>query len=249
MSVYFVSDLHLGSRCYTNPTEAERAVCQWLEQIWPDCQRLYLLGDILDYWFEYRHVVPRGFTRFLGLLGRMADSGVQITWLTGNHDTWVTDYLPNEIGCRVAHGPIVEEIDGKRFLLAHGDGLGPMPMAEKIMRSIFHSKILRRAFAAVHPRWTVGLALQWSASNRRKHSCALPDITPLLKWIDNPDTPVADYYIFGHYHTIEQLTLPSSAQLVVLGDWLNHRSHATYTPSRGLVITQGKTGGEAPESR
>lgn len=226
MSTYFASDLHLGSRCHSSPLDAERRACQWLETIWPDCRRLYLLGDILDYWFEYRHVVPRGFTRFLGLLGRMADSGVEITWITGNHDTWVTDYLPAEIGCRIADGYIVEELGGKRYLLAHGDGLGPMPTAERLMRRCFRSPLLRRSFAAIHPRWTVGMALAWSASNRRRHPLATPSLAPLEQWLASPQCPPADCYILGHYHTAVDRRLPNGARLIVLGDWLNHPSCA-----------------------
>lgn len=227
---YFLSDLHLGARYFMDPRQQERLVCAWLEEIAPTARRIYLVGDVLDYWFEYRHVVPRGFVRFLGTLARLADSGIEITWLIGNHDIWIFDYLPAELGIRVVDGILEEEIDGRRFVIAHGDGLGPIPAAERLMRAMFRSRFLQKCFAAIHPRWTVGLAYGWSSANRRRHhtgpDAPAPDPTPLLRWIESRrEHP--EFYVFGHYHMMLDRRI-GQAQVVILGDWISNMSYAVF---------------------
>lgn len=231
---YFISDLHLGAKYLPDPREHERMVCQWLQQIAPTAKRLYLLGDILDYWFEYRYVVPRGYTRFFGTLASLADSGVEITWITGNHDIWIFDYLPAEIGFRLVNGPLVEEIDGRRFYLAHGDGIGRVPWGERLMRAVFRNRLLQRLFAGVHPRWTVGLAYGWSASNRTKRTPVMPSAEPLLQWVATQPAGI-DHYIFGHYHMPLQEQI-GAATVTILGDWLQSPSYALYSPSNPVTL-------------
>lgn len=228
---YFLSDLHLGARYFMDPREQERMVCAWLRSIASTARRIYLAGDVLDYWFEYRHVVPRGFVRFLGTLAELADSGIEITWLTGNHDIWIFDYLPSELGIRVMTADILdEEIDGKRFVIGHGDGLGPVGNGERVMRAVFHNRLLQRCFASVHPRWTVGLAYWWSGHNRRKHhtgSAAMPaSPAPLLQWV-NARVDHPDFYVFGHYHVMLEEQV-GRAKLVILGDWIRNMSYAVF---------------------
>lgn len=234
---YFISDLHLGANYFLDPREQERLVCAWLHSIAADASRLYLLGDVLDYWYEYRHVVPRGYTRFFGTLAELADRGVEITWLTGNHDIWIFDYLPAEIGFRLVDAQVLEEtICGKRFVMAHGDGLGPVGFKERLMRSCFRSPLLQRAFAAIHPRWTVGFALNWSAANRRRHhtgpAALPPNPEPLLQWVEErqrslPANQRPDFYIFGHYHTLLDRDVEGS-RMLILGDWISRFSYAVF---------------------
>ena len=125
--------------------EVERKLCRWLDMVKQDAQAVYLLGDIFDYWFEYRNVVPRGFVRFLGKVAELTDMGIEVHFFIGNHDIWVTDYLQKECGMIVHVQPLVKEIFGKKFFLAHGDGLGDDSASFKILRSVFHSKICRKA--------------------------------------------------------------------------------------------------------
>ena len=224
---YFISDLHLGARYFSDPRQHEQRVCQWLRSIAPRCKRLYLLGDILDYWFEYHNVVPQGFTRFFGALAELADSGVEITWITGNHDIWIFNYLPREIGFRLINGPLEETIDGKRFFMAHGDGLGPVPFGERVMRAVFRNRILQRMFASIHPRWTVGLAYGWSASNRTKRTPRAVEPTPLLRWLESTERPQADYFLFGHYHIMMDRREPYG-RVIILGDWILNMSYAVF---------------------
>ncbi len=141
---YFVSDLHIGAS-YIGDTHAhERRLVTWLKSIEPTARTLYLLGDVLDYWYEYRNVVPRGYVRFLGALASMADAGVEIVWLKGNHDIWIFDYLPAEIGMKIADGVLACEIDGKKFVMEHGDGAGEMRRSYRIMRRIFRNRIAQK---------------------------------------------------------------------------------------------------------
>ncbi len=234
--IYFLSDLHLGARYFLDPREQERMVCAWLRSIAPTAERIYLVGDVLDYWFEYRHVVPRGYVRFLGTLADLADSGIEITWLIGNHDIWIYDYLPRELGVRVVDGILQETIGGKRFVIAHGDGLGPVPRAERLMRAVFRNRLLQRLFAAVHPRWTVGFAYWWSGENRKKHhtgtDARMADPAPLYQWVRerNAALPAAerpDFYIFGHYHELALRRIGGS-QVAIIGDWIQNMSYATF---------------------
>lgn len=232
---YFISDLHLGAAYFMDTRMHERAVVNWLRAIAPSARSLYLVGDVLDYWFEYRHVVPRGYVRFFGELARLADSGVKVTWLIGNHDIWIFDYLPTELGIRVVDGVLSEEIEGRRFIISHGDGLGRIPTGMRVIRTLFRCRLCQRLFAAVHPRWTVGLAYKWSSYNRRKHHTgptATPPVTdPLVQWVRAEQlthpTPPVDYYVFGHYHTVED-RMVEGARMIVLGDWITNMSYGTF---------------------
>src|SRR3569833_1555482 len=123
--VYFASDFHLGIPDRTTSMERERRICAWLDEVSKDAQELHLVGDLFDTWFEYRNVVPKGFTRFLGKLAQLSDAGLHIEAFTGNHDLWMLDYFDKELQIPVHHGPITREFNGKKFFIAHGDGLGP----------------------------------------------------------------------------------------------------------------------------
>lgn len=243
---YFISDLHLGASYFPDPVAHERMVVKWLRSIAPSAARLYLVGDILDYWYEYRYVVPRGFTRFFGALAEIADSGVEVTWLIGNHDIWIFDYLPQEIGMRVVDGSLVETVNGCRFYISHGDGLGRIPRGFRIMRSIFRNRVCQRLFSAIHPRWTVGLAYAWSAYNRSHHKQPGDkgavvgrdrDGSTLMEFSrryadSHPDAPI-DYFVYGHYHLMIDENIPgTNARMIILGDWIDKMSYAVFDGRR-----------------
>lgn len=230
--VYFLSDCHLGAGYISNPRAQEKALASWLDSIGDDASRLYLLGDIIDYWFEYRHVVPRGFTRFLGALARLADKGVEIIWVKGNHDIWMTDYLTSEIGCSVVDGIIDTVIDGRRFVLGHGDGVGRRPLAFRFLRRLFRSTIARIPYAAIHPRWTVGFAHAWSRRSRSRggYSGGAGAVDSLARWASAfvHDNGHVDFFVFGHLHCPVQVALPAGGSLTVLGDSFSQMSYAAY---------------------
>ncbi|MCI8998118.1 MAG: UDP-2,3-diacylglucosamine diphosphatase [Muribaculaceae bacterium] len=230
---YFISDLHLGAGYISDPKEHERHVVAFLRSIALDAKRLFLLGDILDYWWEYRSVVPRGFTRFFGALAELSDAGVEIVWFKGNHDIWIFDYLPNEIGLKVHDGVMVTELDGKRFLMEHGDGVGDLPWTFRKLRGLFRCRFAQKLFAAIHPRWTVGFAHSWS-SHSRKSGGYIPKEgvgESLVKFAAGYNAQArekVDYFIFGHQHIILEKVLSDGSEVLILGDWITKFSYAVW---------------------
>lgn len=231
---YFISDLHLGARYVADGRAREHRVVTFLRSIAADAAALYMLGDVLDYWYEYRHVVPRGYVRFFGELARLADAGVKIYWFTGNHDIWLFDYLRDEIGLTVvdpAGGGQKTAVDGTVFFLAHGDGVGRQPVAFRLLRGLFRSRFCQRLYAAVHPRWTVGFAMEWSRRSRSGHDSGAADLPgSVLDFArsyaaGNPDVR---YIILGHYHRLTDEPVGPGCRLVVLGDWIDGGSYAVY---------------------
>ena len=235
--VYFISDLHLGATYLPDPLEYERRVVRFLDSIAGEAGELILLGDILDYWYEYRTVVPRGFTRFFGTLARLADSGVKITWFIGNHDIWLFDYLATEIGLRVVDGVERRTIGGKNFFLSHGDGVGRLPRTFRFIRATFRNRFCQKLYAAIHPRWTIPFAHRWS-NHSRHFATSTPrfegeDREPLIAfcrdWLrTHPDERV-DYFVFGHRHILIDFPLGiAGSHMVILGDWIHHFSYARF---------------------
>lgn len=232
MSTYFLSDLHLGAPYFADSREAELRVVRFLDSIKHDAEAIYLLGDILDYWYEYRYVVPRGFVRFFGKLAELSDSGVKITWMIGNHDIWIFDYIPNELGIRVVDGALTEEIYGQKIYMAHGDGTGKQPWSFRMIRSIFRSKICQFFYSGIHPRWTIPFAYSWSRHSRATGREPGQEWHPLL---DNlmrfskdylSDHPDIRHFIYGHLHILRQEELSPTCDLTVLGDWISNFSYA-----------------------
>ena len=233
-NVYFISDLHLGAIYLKSPLDYEKRVVRWLESIKDDVAELYLLGDILDYWYEYRTVVPRGFVRFFGALASLADSGVKITWFIGNHDIWLFDYLRDEIGITVIDGYIVKDIMGKRFFLSHGDGLGTLTPSVKFIRGLFRNRFCQLLYGAIHPRWTIPFAHRWSSSSR--------DFSEEIPKFEGPENeslidfakkylsehPDIDYFIFGHKHVLVDYEIQPGKDVIILGDWIHHFSFAKF---------------------
>ena len=234
---YFLSDLHLGAGYIPDHRAHEQRVVDFLRSIEPRAKRIYLLGDILDYWWEYRDVVPRGFVRFFGELARLADSGVEITWFKGNHDIWIFDYLPSEIGLEVHDGIMVRDIDGARFLLEHGDGVGRLPWSFRRLRGLFRCRVAQRLFAAIHPRWTVGFAHAWSSHSRKTggyvprqgvEESLVEDAEEYNREAVRTGAGKIDYFIFGHLHTLFEQQVSGGATVVVLGDWISRFSYAVW---------------------
>jgi len=236
-NVYFLSDLHLGARYFRSAHEAEKRAVAFLDRIKDDAAEIYLLGDVLDYWYEYRYVVPKGFVRFFGKLAELADDGVKITWLIGNHDIWIFDYLPSELGIEVADGVLEKDILGKRFFLSHGDGVGRLPASFRFLRATFRNKVCQKLYAAIHPRWTIPFAHRWSNHSRDFENSAPKfegeENEPLIAfsrdYIDcHPDARI-DYFVFGHRHIMLDLPLGTNlSRIVILGDWIHHFSYAVF---------------------
>jgi len=239
-NTYFISDLHLGAHYLEHPRENELRVVRFLDHIGSEQARaLYLLGDILDYWYEYRHVVPRGHVRFLGKLAQLADAGVQITWLTGNHDVWLFDYLRDEVGLTVLREHTVVDVgDGHHFMISHGDDVGYQPPMYRFMRWCFYNRACQWLYAAIHPRWTYPIATSWSTNNRTKRKpdvqqqCVERSAQNLIAYSRQFATthPEVEAYLYGHLHLARQVPLADgdSRQVVFLGDWITQCTYAVW---------------------
>lgn len=241
--VYFLSDAHLGSKFHANQIETERKLCRFLDMAKKDAQSIYLVGDIFDYWFEYKNVVPRGFTRILGKISEITDSGIEVHFFIGNHDIWLTDYLQDECGMIIHREPSIVDINNKVLFIAHGDGLGDESISFKLLRKIFHSKVLRFLFAGIHPRWTVGLAHAWSAHSRESGDIAGflgEDKEFLIKFAKKEVeiNPNIDYFIFGHRHIVLDFALNNNTRIIHLGDWISHFSYAVLNEDGDIMIKE-----------
>ena len=220
---YFVSDVHLGLDV-KDPAGREARFVRFLRSIPTDrTETLYLLGDIWDFWYEYRDVVPRGYVRVFAALTDLMDAGVKVRFFTGNHDIWAYSYFES-LGMERLEQPAVVEIAGKTFCLGHGDGLGPGMRGYKIMRAIFHNRFLQILFSGLHPWFAFRLGNGWSRRSRlakdRPYVFRGAD-EPLYRWaVDFAAKEKVDYFIFGHYHAPVDLTLPDGARLMVLKDWM-----------------------------
>jgi UDP-2,3-diacylglucosamine hydrolase len=233
--IYFASDMHFGSDVLEAPLVTEQRFVRWLDSIRDDAQALYLLGDVFDFWFEYRKVVPRGFTRFLGTIARMHDAGTEIHFFIGNHDIWLFDYLPAEVGAIIHREPFVLAAEGKKFFLAHGDGLGDPSRSFRFLRALFHNRFCQLLFAALPTRWSIGFAHRWSRSNRRKDLAhSLPYLGEDKEYLVHfakqylQTDPSIDYFLFGHRHILLDLQLNKKSRLLILGDWMQHFSYAVW---------------------
>jgi UDP-2,3-diacylglucosamine hydrolase len=231
--IYFASDFHLGLPAGSPPVEREKKVVNWLNTIAHDAKEIYLIGDIFDFWWEYKLVVPRGFTRFLGTVAAITDSGIPVHFFTGNHDMWVDDYLYQECGITIHTTPITTLFNGKKFHLAHGEGLGTTDTRYKILLSMFRNKPLRAMFSALHPSIWVGIGHRWSLNSRLGKGIMKEflgeekeELIMYAKAVLENDN--IDYFIFGHRHLAMTYKLKEGAEIVFLGDWINNGSFAEW---------------------
>ena len=233
---YFIADAHLGSWAISDTREKEKRLVSFLDSIKHDADELYMLGDMFDFWHEYRYTVPRGYTRFLGKLSELADNGVEVHFLTGNHDLWMHDYLHQECGVILHKEKLLPiTIYGKHFCLAHGDGLDRKDWKYLMLRGMFHNKICQWLFASIHPRWAMKLGYAWARHSRLKHTgqegivlSENEDNTLAFARKYSIDNPQTDYFIIGHRHVDQQSDLPNGGKFIVLGDWITKFTFATF---------------------
>lgn len=221
---YFVSDVHLGLD-YNDPVEREGRFVEFLRSIPGDtAEALYMLGDIWDFWFEYRDVVPRGYVPVLAELVRLVQAGVKVYFFRGNHDMWAFGYL-EELGVKVLEQPYFTDICGKVFCLGHGDGLGAVSRRYKLMKSLFGNHLAQRVFALLHPTAAFGLARLWSETKRKRRKTRYRfkgADEPLYRYADDmASRRHVDYFIFGHYHSPVDLPLTHGGRLMIMDDWLD----------------------------
>lgn len=243
-NTYFISDLHLGAKYMTDQMERERRVCRFLESIRHDAGELYLLGDILDYWYEYKYVVPRGYIRFLGKLAQLADEGVKITWVTGNHDVWLFDYLRDQLQMTVLYGHTEVTVQGRRILIAHGDDVGKQPAMYRFTRWCFYNKVCQWLYASIHPRWTYPIATGWSNENRTRRdpqeqkAVSENAAERLMDFSRNYHAahPDIEAFVYGHIHIARLNESPDMPPVVFLGDWISQFSYAVLNPDGNFEL-------------
>lgn len=235
-NIYFLSDAHLGSRAIEHKRTQERRLVKFLDQIKDHAAAVYLLGDMFDFWFEYRNVVPKGYTRLLGKISELTDRGVEVHFFTGNHDIWCKDYLQTECGVTLHRGPLTTELYGHVFYMAHGDGLGCKDTHFKMLRSLFHNPLAIKLFSALHPRWGVDFGLEWAKHSRLKR---VDGKEPEYQGEQNEELivyakeylqshPDVNFFLFGHRHIELDLMLSRECRLILLGDWISQFTYAVY---------------------
>jgi UDP-2,3-diacylglucosamine hydrolase len=232
-----VSDVHLGAPALVNNKERELLFVSWLEMVSKDAAEIYLMGDIFDFWFEYKKVVPRGFTRVLGKIAEITDKGIPVHFFTGNHDIWVFDYLPSETGVIVHKDIFRTDFGGKQFLLAHGDGLDREDKGYNFLKRIFTSKWHQWLFAMIHPNLAIGLAHFWSKNSRLSKKIDGPDFRGekeglyrfSLSILENEKI---DFFIFGHRHRLVDLKIGDNSRFILLGEWIKTFSYGVFEEER-----------------
>ncbi len=232
--IYFASDFHLGVPDYASSLRREKLAVQWLDEIKHDAHEIYLVGDLFDFWFEYRHAVPKGFVRILGKIAELTDAGIPVTMFTGNHDMWIFDYLPKELNVELYRDPIERTYNGRQFFIGHGDGLGPGDKKYKALKKIFSSKLCQWLFARIHPNMGIGMANYWSgksrAVNQKKDEVFHGEDREWLVQFckDHLQEHDVDYFIFGHRHLPLDIDLPKGARYINLGDWITHFTYGVF---------------------
>lgn len=229
---YFASDVHLGAGDELTSRRTEQRFVAWLDMVAKDAEEIFLVGDIFDFWFEYNYVIPKGFVRALGKLAELADKGVKITFITGNHDMWAKDYLERECGIKTFFTPQTVELAGKRLFVAHGDNMNikNQPVL-RLMNATFRSRIARVLFSwLVHPDLALKFGKWWSGKSRKSHSMETLTEKSLGFLIDyargyKAENPTTDYIIFGHMHYPYDLS-QEQLRVLFLGCWEGDATYA-----------------------
>jgi len=232
--IYFASDNHLGAPTQAKSAPRERLFVQWLDEIKEDAAVIFLLGDLFDFWFEYKTVVPKGFVRVLGKLAELADAGIPIHFFVGNHDMWMLDYLEKEIGIEVHYQPKEFSYNKKTFFIGHGDGLGPNDKGYKRMKKVFSSRFFQWCFRWLHP--DIGMPLGHYLSVKNKLISGEEDAVFLgeeNEWLvlyanRKQKEKKRDYYIFGHRHIPLDISLEPNVRYINLGDWISHYTYGVF---------------------
>lgn len=239
--VYFASDFHFGVPDHNSSLKREIALIHWLERIEKDAAAIYLMGDIFDFWFEYKTVIPKGFVRLLGKLAELTDGGLPVHLFRGNHDVWAFDYLEKEVGIQLHRHPEIVVIQGKKFYLNHGDGYGPGDNGYKFLKFIFASRFNQWLFRWLHPDIGSRLGLYFSHKSRianiakegKSEKADFLEKERLVMFTEEyvKKDPSIDYYILGHRHIPLDLKLNEKSRCIILGDWITNFTYAVFDGS------------------
>ena len=232
--IYFASDFHLGVPDHASSLVREKLIVKWLDEIKNDAAEIFLMGDMFDFWFEYKYTAPKGYIRLLAKIAELTDAGIPITFFTGNHDMWMFDYLPKEIGITIYREPITRVFNGKKFFLGHGDGLGPGDNGYKFIKKVFSNPFCQWLFTRLHPNFAMGMANYWSRKSRISNA---PIDEKFLgeenEWLVVHSKEILqkehfDYFIFGHRHLPLDVKLNDKSRYLNLGEWINYNTFAVF---------------------
>jgi UDP-2,3-diacylglucosamine hydrolase len=232
--IYFVSDSHLGIPDRESSLVREKLLVKWLDQVKIDASEIFILGDLFDFWFEYGSVVPKGYTRLLGKISELTDSGIAVNFFKGNHDIWDFGYFTSELGMNVFEKPLEREINGKTFFIAHGDGLGPGDYGYRFVKKVFSCKINQRLFAMLHPSFGAWLAGLFSKKSRKKNApkdlnYSGPENERLYQFCQQKlKEKHFDFFVMGHRHLPLDLELDNGSRYISVGDWVTNFSYAVF---------------------
>ncbi len=232
--VYFLSDFHLGAPDYATSLVREKKIVAFLEEIRTDAEEIFIVGDLFDFWFEYKKVVPKGFVRILGKLAELTDSGVRMHFFVGNHDMWMRSYFQQELGIDVYFEPAEFTFNSKRFFVGHGDGLGPGDHRYKFIKKVFRNNLSQKLFGLLHPSAGIGLAKYMSRRSRAATGSTDEEFFGEEKeWLiifsrEKLREKHYDYFIFGHRHLPIDFPLNDKSHYINLGDWINYNSYAIF---------------------
>lgn len=232
--IYFASDQHFGIPSHEESLLREKKFIKWLDMVSVDAEAIFLLGDLFDFWFEYKKVVPKGFVRVMGKLGELKDRGIDIFFFVGNHDLWMTDYFEEELNIPVYHHPKEFVFSKKRFLIGHGDGLGPGDKGYKRMKKVFTHPISKWFFRWLHP--DIGVRFGQYLSTQNKLISGAEDVKFLgeeNEWLAlyakrKLETKHFDYFIFGHRHLPMEISIGENSTYINTGDWISHYTYAVF---------------------
>ena len=231
--VYFASDFHLGTPSKEDSLQRELRIVKWLDQIKLDAKAIFLVGDIFDFWFEYKYTIPKGFIRFQGKIIELKDSGIDIYFFTGNHDMWMFSYFEDEFGIPIIRKPITISIQYKKFLIGHGDGLGPGDNTYKILKKIFSNPVCQWLFNWLHPNIGMAIASSWSKksrlANNKKEDKSFGKDEWLIQYCNTMENENHhNFYVFGHRHLPTTYQLNEKSIYVNLGEWVNYNTYAVF---------------------
>ncbi len=252
-NIYFLSDIHLGLPDYSKSLVREKLLVKFLDEIKTTAKAIYFVGDIFDFWWEYKSVVPKGFVRFFGKLAELSDSGIKIHFFTGNHDIWLKNYLSEELGITIHHKELKLDLGNKKVFVAHGDGLGPGDSGYKFLKALFTNKFLQWWFTRLHPNFAFFIARNWSQGRRKKEKYS--DFKGYDKELlilfanETLKTEKIDYFIFGHRHFPMKIPLNNNSELINLGDWIVNFTYAVFDGENLNLKTYKKSKIENFETR
>ncbi len=245
--IFFASDFHLGIPNKEASLARERRICAWLDSIKHEAHTIFLLGDLFDSWFEYKYVVPKGYIRFMGKLAELADSGVRLEIFTGNHDLWMNDYFTQELGATMHFDAHQFSVNGKKFFIAHGDGLGPGDRKYKMLKAVMSHPMAQWAYKSLlHPDWGLGIADYFSRKGAKHQGTSDGAFKGEdREWLilfakEKLQEEHFDYFVFGHRHLALSIPLENNSLYVNLGDWINYNSYGEFDGQK-LVLKYYQT--------